>query len=114
MTELTDKNFDSEVINSTNIYLVDFWAEWCRPCKSIFSILEKISTEYKGILKVGKLDVGKYPGIAVKFNILSMPNLLFFKDGKVIEQVIGTESEGKLSKIIDDILKEHNIMKEKR
>jgi thioredoxin 1 len=114
MTKLTDKNFDTEVLNSKDIYLVDFWAEWCQPCKSIFSILEKISADYKGVLRVGKLDVGKYPGIAVKFNILSMPNLLFFKDGRVIEQVIGTESERRLLKKINDIMKEHNLIKEKR
>ena len=107
MTELTDINFDSEVINSKDVYLVDFWAEWCRPCKSIFSILEKISIEYKGRLKLGQVDVGKYPGIATRFNILSMPNLLFFKDGKVIKQVIGTDSEGKLLKKINTILKEY-------
>jgi len=107
MFELTYKNFDSEVINSKDVYLVDFWAEWCRPCKSIFSILEKISIEYKGRLKLGQVDVGKYPGIATRFNILSMPNLLFFKDGKVIKQVIGTDSEGKLLKKINTILKEY-------
>jgi len=107
MLELTYKNFDSEVINSKDVYLVDFWAEWCRPCKSIFSILEKISIEYKGRLKLGQVDVGKYPGIATRFNILSMPNLLFFKDGKVIKQVIGTDSEGKLLKKINTILKEY-------
>ena len=107
MLELTYKNFDSEVINSKDVYLVDFWAKWCRPCKSIFSILEKISIEYKGRLKLGQVDVGKYPGIATRFNILSMPNLLFFKDGKVIKQVIGTDSEGKLLKKINTILKEY-------
>jgi len=107
MLELTDKNFDSEVINSKDIYLVDFWAEWCRPCKSIFSILEKISIEYKGRLKLGQVDVGKYPGIATKYNILSMPNLLFFKGGKVLEQIIGMENEKNLIIKIKNVLKEY-------
>lgn len=106
MTELTDKNFDSEVINSKEIYLVDFWAEWCGPCKGMFSILEKISAEHKDKLKVGKLDVGKYPEIAARFNILSMPNLLFFRKGKVFEQIIGLEKEQKLFERIKEILSE--------
>jgi thioredoxin 1 len=107
MLELTYKNFDSEVINSKDVYLVDFWAEWCRPCKSIFSILEKISIEYKGRLKLGQVDVGKYPGIATRFNILSMPNLLFFKGGKVLEQIIGMENEQNLIIKIKNVLKEY-------
>ncbi len=107
MLELTYKNFDSEVLNSKDIYLVDFWAEWCRPCKSIFSILEKISIEYKGRLKLGQVDVGKYPGIATRFNILSMPNLLFFKGGKVLEQIIGMENEKNLIIKIKNVLKEY-------
>jgi thioredoxin 1 len=107
MLELTYKNFDSEVINSKDVYLVDFWAKWCRPCKSIFSILEKISIEYKGRLKLGQVDVGKYPGIATKYNILSMPNLLFFKGGKVLEQIIGMENEQNLIIKIKNVLKEY-------
>lgn len=106
MTELTDKNFDSEVMNSKDLYLVDFWAEWCGPCKGMFSILEKVSAEYKGRLKVGKLDVGEYPDVGAKFNILSMPNLLFFKNGKVLDQIIGLEKEQKLLERIKEILKE--------
>lgn len=106
MTELTDKNFDSEVMNSKDLYLVDFWAEWCGPCKGMFSILEKVSAEYKGRLKVGKLDVGKYPDMGAKFNILSMPNLLFFKNGKVLEQIIGLEKELKLLERIKEIIAE--------
>jgi thioredoxin 1 len=107
MTELTDINFDSEVLNSKDIYLVDFWAEWCRPCKSIFSILERIAIEYKERLKLGQVDVGKYPGIAARFNILSMPNLLFFKGGKVLEQIIGMENEKNLIIKIKNVLKEY-------
>jgi thioredoxin 1 len=106
MIELTDKNFDSEVMNSKDLYLVDFWAEWCGPCKGMFSILEKVSTEYKGKLKVGKLDMGKYPEIGARFNILSMPNLLFFRQGKVLEQIIGLEKEQKLFERIKEILSE--------
>jgi len=114
MIKLTDKNFDSKVINSKCIYLVDFWAEWCNPCKGMFSILEKLSAEYKGQLKVGKLNVGKYPEIAARFNILSMPNLLFFKNGKVFEQIIGIEGEQKLLKKIKDILQESQMLKEEK
>ena len=106
MIELTDKNFDSEVMKSKDLYLVDFWAEWCGPCKRMFSILEKVSTEYKGKLKVGKLDMGKYPEIGTRFNILSMPNLLFFRQGKVLEQIIGLEKEQKLFERIKEILSE--------
>ncbi|HVP36451.1 MAG TPA: thioredoxin [Terriglobales bacterium] len=106
MVELTDKNFDSEVLNSKDLFLVDFWAEWCGPCKGMFSILEKVSNEYKDRLIVGKLDVGKYPDIGARFNILSMPNLLFFRNGKVLEQIIGLEKEQKLLEKIKEILSE--------
>ncbi len=106
MVELTDKNFNSEIMNSKDVCLVDFWAEWCGPCKGMFSVLEKVSADYKDKLKVGKLDVGKYPEIAGRFNVLSMPNLLFFKNGKIVEQIIGLEKEERLFEKIKEIVSE--------
>ena len=87
--EFTDANFQKEVLESDVPVLVDFWAEWCAPCLMLEPIIEEISREYKDKIKVGKLDVDKNPNTAVKFGIRSIPSLLFFKNGKVEEQIIG-------------------------
>ena len=87
--ELSDANFANEVLLVTEPVLVDFWAEWCAPCKMIAPAVEDIANEYEGKIKVGKLDVDKNPGIASKYGIRSIPTLLIFKGGKVIEQIIG-------------------------
>lgn len=87
--ELTDLNFEDEVIKSNKPVLVDFWAEWCAPCRMIAPIVEEIANEYADKLKVGKLNVDYNPITAMKYGIMSIPTLLLFKDGRVIEQIIG-------------------------
>jgi thioredoxin 1 len=87
--ELTDANFDQEVLKSDLPVLADFWAEWCGPCKMIAPVVDEIAGEYDGKLKIGKVDVDTQQAVAMKYGIRSIPTLLLFKDGKVVEQIIG-------------------------
>jgi thioredoxin 1 len=86
---VTDATFEQEVVNSDKPVIVDFWAVWCGPCKMIAPIMEEFASEYDGKVKIAKVDVDNNPNVAVKFGIRSIPTVLFFKDGKIVEQVIG-------------------------
>jgi len=98
--ELTDSNFDDEVINSDVPVLVDFWADWCAPCRAIAPAVSELADEYKGKAKIGKLDVDNNQQVAMKYGIRSIPTLLIFKNGEVAEQIVGavpkTQLENKL------------------
>jgi thioredoxin 1 len=87
--ELSEINFDQEVLKSTIPVLVDFWAVWCGPCKMIAPIVDELSIEYDGKLKIGKVDVDNHQSIAMQYGIRSIPTLLIFKAGKVVEQIVG-------------------------
>ncbi len=86
---ISDSSFQSEVIDSDKPVLVDFWAEWCGPCKMIAPILEKIADEQGDALKIAKLDVDRNPQVSMKFQVMSIPTLLLFKNGQVVEKLIG-------------------------
>ena len=86
---ITDGNFEEEVLNSDIPVLIDFWAEWCAPCHMIAPVVQEIANEYEGKLKVGKVDVDSNPQVASQLQIRSIPSLIFFKGGKVAEQIIG-------------------------
>lgn len=86
---ITDSNFKEEVIDSKIPVLIDFWAEWCAPCRLIAPIVEEIANEFKGKLKVGKLDVDNNPQTSMNYGIRSIPTLLIFKEGKPVETIIG-------------------------
>ncbi len=87
--EITDANFDQEVLKAETPVVVDFWAVWCGPCKAVAPVLEQLAGEYNGKLKVGKLDVDSNPMVTTRFNIRSIPTIMVFKGGNVVEQVIG-------------------------
>jgi thioredoxin 1 len=87
--EITDTNFEQEVLKSDVPVLIDFWAVWCGPCRVIAPVVEEIAGEYEGKLKVGKLDVDNNPQVAVKYGIRSIPTLLIFNNGEVSDQLIG-------------------------
>ena len=88
---LEDGTFDNEVLKSEIPVLVDFWAIWCGPCKAIAPVVEQIAVDFKGKVKVGKMDIDKHQAVAQKFNVRSIPTLLVFKGGKVIDTVIGSD-----------------------
>jgi len=87
--DVTDANFESEVLKSDVPVLVDFWATWCGPCKMIAPVVAELAEEYAGRLKVAKIDVDKNNSVASQFRIMSIPSLLFFKGGEKVDQIIG-------------------------
>lgn len=87
--EVTDSTFEEEIVKSDKPVVVDFWAVWCGPCKMIAPIMEEFADEYSGKIKIAKVDVDNNPNIAVKFGIRSIPTVMFFKDGKIVDQIIG-------------------------
>jgi thioredoxin 1 len=105
LMEFTDVNFESEVVKSDIPCLVDFWAEWCGPCRMVGPVVEEIAKEYAGKLKVGKLNVDDNNKTAVQYGIMSIPSLLFFNGGKVVDQIIGAVPKKQLVQKIEKIVK---------
>ncbi|MBO6571287.1 thioredoxin [bacterium] len=99
--EFTDGNFEAEVLNSDKPVLVDFWAEWCGPCRMIGPVVEEMAGEYEGKAKIGKVNVDNNPDISVKYGIRSIPALLIFKNGEVVDQIVGAVPKPHLTKQLD-------------
>ncbi len=87
--ELTDQNFENQVLKSGKPAVVDFWAEWCGPCRMIAPIIDELYHEYKDAAVIGKVDVDSYPGIATKYGIRNIPTILFFKNGEMVDKQVG-------------------------
>ena len=104
LIEFTDDNFDTEVLKSNLPVLVDFWAEWCGPCKMIAPIVEEISSDYAGKIKVGKVNVYFNNQVAMQYGIRGIPALLVFKDGAVANQIVGAVPKNDITQILDEVI----------
>jgi len=94
--EVTDSNFEAEVLNSDIPVMVDFWAPWCGPCRALAPVVDQVAEEYTGKVKVVKLNTDDNPESAVKFRITSIPNLIIFKEGKPVDQLVGAVDKAKI------------------
>jgi len=101
---VTDSDFDEKVLKAGTPVLVDFWAEWCAPCRMIAPMVDELSQEYDGKISFAKVDVDSNPEISLKYGIRSIPTLLVFKDGQPVDQVIGAVPKGTLKKRLDSAL----------
>jgi thioredoxin 1 len=102
--ELTDDNFDQEVLKSDLPVLVDFWATWCGPCRMVGPIVDELAKEYAGKLKVGKLNVDNNGKTSIKYGIMSIPSLLFFKKGQVVDQMVGAAPKSSFVEKLERVL----------
>lgn len=103
-TTITSENFEQEVLKSSVPVLVDFWAEWCGPCRMVAPMLEEIARTYEGKIKVGKVNVDEQGELAGKFGIVSIPTLILFKDGKVVQQKVGALPRTQIESLFKDLI----------
>ena len=101
---VSEANFDQEVVQSSTPVVVDFWAEWCGPCKMIAPVLDELATEYAGRAKVAKVNIDEAQGLAARFRINSIPTLLFFKNGQVVDQIVGARGKRDFKVKIDQMV----------
>jgi len=104
VVDLTEKDFDETVNNAGSAVLVDFWAEWCGPCKMLTPVLEELAGEYGDGLKIAKVNVDENPGLAQRYKVRSIPNLILIKDGEQIGQIVGALPKAELKSKIDNYL----------
>ena len=100
---LTDQNFEAEVLKAETPVMVDFWAAWCQPCKVVSPVVDEIAQEYKGKVKVGKLNVDEN-SVAGNYNVMSIPTIMIFKDGKPVKTVIGARPKEDFKKALDEVI----------
>jgi thioredoxin 1 len=98
---LTDATFDTEVLESDKPVLIDFWAEWCGPCRMVAPVIDALASEYEGKIKVGKVNVDQNPDVSRRFNIRSIPTLMVFKDGELKETTVGARPKAQLEQLLD-------------
>ncbi|HHP51190.1 MAG TPA: thioredoxin [Moorella mulderi] len=102
--ELTEENFSREVLQDPGLVLVDFWAAWCGPCRMFAPVVDSIAQEYEGKVKVAKLNVDDHPSIAERYNIMSIPTVILFKQGEKVAQLIGYQTKDRLAQVIERYL----------
>lgn len=102
--EITNVNFDEKVLNCTQPVLVDFWAEWCAPCRMLSSIIDEVAGQYGDKAKVGKVNIDEQPELAQRFSVMSIPTLILFKDGSATNRSVGVVAKEKISDMIDAAL----------
>ncbi|MEL7124213.1 MAG: thioredoxin [Bacteroidota bacterium] len=102
--EFTDANFQETALDQPGVKVIDFWAEWCGPCRMVAPVIEDLSTEYEGKATVGKVDVDNNPEVAMKYGIRSIPTIMILKDGQVVDKHIGTITKAALAAKIDSNL----------
>ena len=102
--QVTDANFDAEVVRSADPVLVDFWAPWCGPCRMLAPLVEELAKEYTGKVRVAKMNTDEHPNTATRYKISAIPTLLFFKGGKVVEQLVGVHSKAEIKKTLDELV----------
>ncbi len=101
VAEFTDANFQSDVLESAQPVLVDFWAPWCGPCRMIAPMIEELAGEYAGSVKIGKLNIDDSPNAASSFGVSSIPTLMIFKGGDVVDRFVGVQPKNRLQKALD-------------
>lgn len=97
---LTKENFEQEVLNSEKPVLVDFWAQWCGPCRAVAPVMDEIAQEFEGSVKVGKINVDEQSELAAKYKIMSIPTVILFKNGQIAEKVTGVRSKQEFSDLV--------------
>ena len=100
----TDQNFRTVIVESDKVALVDFWATWCGPCMMLGPVIDELANDYEGKAVIAKLNVDENPGIAAKYGIRSIPSLLLFKNGQVVDQILGVLPKNQISKKIDELI----------
>jgi thioredoxin 1 len=102
--EFTDDNFETEVLGSDKLTIVDLWAEWCGPCKQMNPVVEQLAQEYEGRAVIGKLNVDDNPKIPMEYNVRGIPTFLFFKNGKLVDRIVGSRPKKDFAEKIDTLL----------
>jgi thioredoxin 1 len=99
--EFTDANFKTDVLDSDKLSVIDFWAEWCGPCRAIGPVIEELATDYAGLVNIGKVNVDNNPTISMNYGITSIPAILFVKNGEVVDKLVGAQPKANFVKKIE-------------